>query len=56
MKRMRFLKVLLVSLLILMPAALLAQGLSPIVSTDDLAKMLKDPKRHRHRYPQSRGL
>jgi thiosulfate/3-mercaptopyruvate sulfurtransferase len=43
MKSMRFLKVLLVSLLILMPAALLAQGLSPIVSTDDLAKMLKDP-------------
>ncbi|HPV51746.1 MAG TPA: rhodanese-like domain-containing protein, partial [Smithella sp.] len=43
MKRMRFLKVLLVSLLILLPAAVLAQGLSPIVSTDDLAKIVKDP-------------
>lgn len=43
MKRMKFLKALLVSLLILLPAAVLAQGLSPIVSTDDLAKILKDP-------------
>lgn len=43
MKRMKFLKVLLVSLLILLPAAVLAQGLSPIVSTDDLAKIVKDP-------------
>lgn len=42
MRKMKCLKVLLVFLLILLPAAVLAQGLSPIISTDDLAKKLKD--------------
>lgn len=36
-------KMLLVCLFILLPVAVMAQGLSPILSTDDLAKSLKDP-------------
>ncbi len=43
MKRLKLGKALLVFLLIFLPAAVFAQGLSPIVSTDDLAKSLKDP-------------
>ncbi len=43
MGKMKFLKALLLSLLILLPAAVWAQGFSPILSTDDLAKILKDP-------------
>lgn len=42
MKRFKVLKALLVFLLILLPAAALAQGFGPIVSTDDLAKNLKE--------------
>ena len=30
-------------LFILLPVSVMAQGLSPILSTDDLAKSLKDP-------------
>lgn len=43
MKKMKSWKALLVFVMIFMPAAVLAQGLAPIVSTDDLAKSLKDP-------------
>jgi len=43
MGKMKFLKALLLSLLILLPAAVWAEGFSPILSTDDLAKILKDP-------------
>jgi len=43
MKRVKLWKALLVFLLILLPAAVLAQGISPILSTDDLAKNLKEP-------------
>ena len=43
MKKMKWLKALLVSLLILLPAVVWAEGFSPILSTDDLAKILKDP-------------
>jgi len=43
MKNLKLWKLLLVFLIILLPAAALAQGLSPILSTDDLAKSLKDP-------------
>jgi len=37
-------KALLVLIFLLLPAAVLAQGLSPIILPDDLAKSLKDPK------------
>lgn len=43
MNNLKLWKALLVLLLILLPGAVLAQGLSPIISTDDLAKSLKDP-------------
>ena len=43
MRKTNFLKFLLASLFILLPAVVLGQGLSPIISTDDLAKSLKDP-------------
>lgn len=43
MKIMKLWKALPVFLFLLLPAALMAQGLSPILSTDDLAKNLKDP-------------
>lgn len=43
MRKMKWLRALLVTMLILLPAAVLAQGLSPILSTDDLAKNLKNP-------------
>jgi len=43
MKIMKLWKALPVVLFILLPTVLLAQGLSPILSTDDLAKNLKDP-------------
>jgi thiosulfate/3-mercaptopyruvate sulfurtransferase len=43
MKMMKLWKVMPVFLFILLPTALLAQGLSPILSTEDLAKNLKDP-------------
>ncbi len=43
MRRFELLRVLLVFLLIVMPAAVLAQGLSPITSTDELSKSLNDP-------------
>ena len=43
MGNMKFLKALLLPLLILLPAMVWAEGFSPILSTDDLAKMLKDP-------------
>lgn len=43
MKMMKLWKALPVFLFILLPTALMAQGLSPILSTDDLAKSLKDP-------------
>ena len=43
MKTLRFWKTLLVFLLILMPATVMAQALSPILSTDDLANNLKNP-------------
>ncbi len=36
-------KMLLVCLFVLLPVAVMAQGLSPILSTDDLAKSLTDP-------------
>ena len=41
MRRLKLVKALWV-LLIFLPAAIWAQGLSPIISTDDLAKSLKD--------------
>ena len=43
MGKMKFLKALLLSLLILLPVVVWAEGFSPILSTDDLAKILKDP-------------
>ncbi len=43
MKKINFLKLLLVSLFIVLPAVVCAQGLNPIISTDELAKILKDP-------------
>jgi thiosulfate/3-mercaptopyruvate sulfurtransferase len=43
MKQLKLWKALLVFLLILLPVAVLAKGLSPIISTDDLSKSLKDP-------------
>lgn len=43
MKAAKLWRVLLVFLVILLPSALMAQGLGPILSTDDLAKSLKDP-------------
>ncbi len=43
MRKINSLKAFMVFLLIFLPAAVLAQGLSPIISTDDLAKSLKDP-------------
>ncbi len=43
MKVSKIWKALFVFLAVLLPAAVLAQGLSPIVSTDDLAKNLKAP-------------
>ncbi len=43
MNKIRPWKALLMSLLILLPMTVMAQGLSPIISTDDLAKSLKDP-------------
>lgn len=43
MRNLKLGKSLLMLLLILLPAAVMAQGLAPIVSTDDLAKNLKEP-------------
>jgi thiosulfate/3-mercaptopyruvate sulfurtransferase len=43
MKTLKLWKVLLVVLLILLPAAVLAQAIDPIISTEDLAKNLKNP-------------
>ena len=43
MKALKVWKTLLVFLFILLPVAVMAQGLNPILSTDDLAKSLKDP-------------
>lgn len=43
MKALNFLKALPVLLLVFLPVAVMAQGLSPILSTDELAKSLKDP-------------
>lgn len=43
MKTSKLWKMLLAFLVILLPVAAAAQGLSPILSTDDLAKSLKDP-------------
>jgi thiosulfate/3-mercaptopyruvate sulfurtransferase len=43
MKTLKLWKTLLAFLFILLPISVMAQGLSPILSTDDLAKSLKDP-------------
>jgi len=43
MKKIKSWNVLFIFLIILLPASIMAQGLSPILSTDDLAKSLKDP-------------
>jgi thiosulfate/3-mercaptopyruvate sulfurtransferase len=43
MKRWRVWKALWALIFILLPAAVLAQGITPILSTDDLAKNLKEP-------------
>ena len=43
MKKIKLWKMLFAVLSILLPAAVMAQGLSPIISTEDLAKNLKDP-------------
>jgi len=42
MKKFQLRKVFLAFLLILLPAAVMAQGLGPIISTDDLAKNMKE--------------